>query len=135
MEFICPDDNKISLLYVEDEPNTKELIYRAISQKFPAVEINIAEHGKNGLDLFKKINADIVLTDIDMPVMNGILMAREIRKLNPKAEIIVLSGQEEECYGSDCVNIGIRHYLKKPIRHEVLFGAIGDSIARIDELL
>jgi YesN/AraC family two-component response regulator len=95
------------------------------------MKIHSTDNGKTGLELFKKISPDIVLTDINLPMLNGILMASEIRKLNYKTEIIFLSGQEKTCYESDCVKIGISQYLNKPIQHEVLFEAIEDSLARI----
>ncbi len=131
MGNLQPENDTISLLYVEDEPIARYLIQKLISRKFPTMRINTAENGKVGLELFKKVSPEIVLTDIDLPMLNGILMVSEIRRLNPKAEIIILSGQEETLHDSDCVNIGISNYLKKPIRHEVLFDAIEGSLARL----
>ncbi len=129
MGYLQPDKNEISLLYVEDEPVARELLQKIISRKFPAIKIHTAENGKMGLNLFKKIGPDIVLTDIDLPMLNGILMVSEIRRISPKAEIIILSGQGKESHESDCVKIGIGHYLEKPIVPKVLFDAIEDSLA------
>jgi YesN/AraC family two-component response regulator len=129
MAYFQNDDDMISLLYVEDDPVTRCLLQKVITRKFPDMKIHSAEDGKSGLELFNKICPDIVLTDINMPVLNGIQMASEIRKLNHNTEIIIISGQEKVCYESDCVKFGIRQYLDKPILHEVLFKAIEDSIA------
>ena len=131
MGFLQNDVDMISLLYVEDEPVARNLIQKVISRKFPTMKIHSAEDGKAGLELFKKISPDIVLTDINMPMLNGIQMISEIRKLNPKTEIIIITCHEKECYESDCVKIGISQYLNKPIQCEVLFNAIEDSIACI----
>jgi YesN/AraC family two-component response regulator len=131
MGFLQNDDDMISLLYVEDEPVARNLLQKVMTRKFPAIKIYSAEDGKLGLELFNKICPDIVLTDINMPVLNGIQMASEIRKLNHNTEIIIISGQEKVCYESDCVKFGISQYLNKPILHEVLFKAIEDSIACI----
>jgi two-component system response regulator YesN len=131
MEYFQKDNNIISLLYVEDEPVIRGLIQKVISRKFPTMKIHLAEDGKAGLELFKKICPDILLADINLPELNGILMVSEIRKLNPKTEIIIISGQEKVCYESDCVKFGISRYLNKPILHEELFKAIEDSIACI----
>ncbi len=131
MENLKTDGNMKSLLHVEDEPIVRDLIQEVISLKFPCMKIHTAENGKVGLDLFKKVSPDIVLTDIDLPILNGILMVSEIRKLNPKAEIIILSGHEKTLHDSEYVNMGISYYLKKPISHEVLFDAIEGSLARL----
>jgi YesN/AraC family two-component response regulator len=131
MEFLQPYDKIFSLLYVEDEPLARELLHKVISRKFPAIKIHTAEDGKVGLEVFKRINPEIVLSDIDLPTLNGILMVSEIRNLNPNTEIIIVSGQVKTSNESAFVNIGISDYLEKPIRHEVLFGAIEDSLARI----
>jgi YesN/AraC family two-component response regulator len=131
MGFLQNDVDMISLLYVEDEPIVRGLIQKVISRKFPTMKIHEANNGRAGLELFKKISPDIVLTDISMPLLNGIQMIYEIRKLNPKTEIIILSCQEKECYESDYVKIGISQYLNKPIQFEEFFKAIETSIACI----
>ncbi len=117
-----------SVLYVEDEPITRILLQNIISRKFPEVEIHTAENGKIGLEIFEKISADIVLTDIDLPMMNGLKMASEIRKIDPHAEIIILSGQRKAVHDADCTKIGISYYLEKPFLHEELIKAIEGSM-------
>ena len=131
MGFLQNDDDMISLLYVEDEPVARNLLQKVITRKFPDMKIHSAEDGKSGLELFYKICPDIVLTDINLPVLNGIQMIYEIRRFNPKTEIIILSGQEKVCYESDCFNIGISQYLNKPIQFEEFYKTIENSIARI----
>jgi YesN/AraC family two-component response regulator len=131
MEFFQKDNKVISLLYVEDDPITRKLLQKAISRKFPTIKIHSAENGKAGLELFKKTRPDIVLTDIDLPEMNGIMMASELRKLTSKTEIILISGREKERYESDIFKIGISHYLNKPIQNEILYKIIEDTITCI----
>jgi YesN/AraC family two-component response regulator len=131
MGFLQNDVDMISLLYVEDEPVVRDLIQKVIARKFPAMKIHSAEDGKAGLELFKKISPDLVLTDINMPLLNGIQMISEIRKLNPKTEIIIISCHEKECYETACFKIGISQYLNKPIQFEEFFKAIENSIACI----
>jgi YesN/AraC family two-component response regulator len=62
----------ISLLYVEDEPVARHLLQKVISRKFPDMKINEANNGRAGLELFEKIRPDIVLTNIILPMLNGI---------------------------------------------------------------
>lgn len=131
MGYLQRDNNNVSLLYVEDEPVVRELIQKIISLQFPAMKIHTAENGKVGLELFKKASPDIVLTDIDLPMLDGISMLYEIRTINSETEIIILSGREKTLHDSDCVNIGISNYLQKPVPHEVLCGALKDSLDRV----
>ena len=98
MAYFQNDDDMISLLYVEDDPVTRCLLKQVITRKFPDMKIHSAEDGKLGLELFNKICPDIVLTDINLPVLNGIQMVYEIRRLSPKTEIIILSCQEKVYY-------------------------------------
>ena len=125
------DDDMISLLYVEDEEYSRLMLQRAISRKFPTIKIHTASDGKLGLELYRKISPDIVLTDINMPLMNGILMASEIKKLNPETEILILSAQKESFYESDSSKLNISHFLHKPIVFEDVFHAIESTVASI----
>jgi len=131
MGFFREDDGIISLLCVEDEQVSRVLLLKVISKKFPAIKIHTAEDGKMGLQLCTKICPDIVLTDINMPSMNGISMAYAIKEIYPKTEIIILSAQEKACYELDCTKIGISQYLNKPIVFEEIYHAIESSLANI----
>ncbi|MHC1698816.1 MAG: response regulator transcription factor [Geobacteraceae bacterium] len=128
---IFREDDGISLLCVEDEEISRFMLRKVISRKFPAIKIHTAEDGKSGLELFNKISPDIVLTDINMPSMNGILMASEIRRINPSTEILIISAEAIACYESDFSRIGISHCLHKPVVFEEIFHAIESSVASI----
>ena len=103
----------ISLLYVEDDPATREqlgfLLKRSVSKLY------VAANGRQGIELFRAHAPDIVITDIMMPVMNGLDMAREIRKQNPDCQIIVLTAYSDTGYLLDSISIGINHYIQKPV--------------------
>ena len=121
----------ISLLYVEDDPGTRETISSVIRAKFPHLLVRTAENGKLGLKSFKGSPTEIVLTDINMPVMNGIQMARQIRALNGGVDIIAATAFSDSHYLMDAINAGIRRYVLKPVNFKLLFEAIEDCIARI----
>ena len=71
----------IALLYVEDESEARNMLSRMLAVNYPGLVIQVAENGESGLELFRQLRPQIVLTDINMPVMNGIQMAREMRGL------------------------------------------------------
>ena len=74
---------------------------------------------------------DIVVTDINMPVMDGIQMAVEIRALNAGAKIIAVSARSDTNFLLDAIRIGINRYVLKPIDLTMLFEAMDDCIAHV----
>ena len=121
----------VSLLYVEDEADARELLAKAITREFPAIRFHVAENGSQGLDLFLREQPVIVLTDISMPVMDGIRMAREIRKIDPEVFIIAVTAHSDTGYLLNAIEVGINHYLLKPVEFRKLFSAIGACIETI----
>lgn len=113
----------ISLLYVEDETATREQISRLLERSVST--LYVATNGRQGLELFQTHTPDIVLTDIRMPVMNGLEMAREIRQLAPDCQIIILTAYSDTDYLLDCISIGINQYTQKPVDYAKLTQSIG----------
>ena len=79
----------ISILYVEDESDVREFTSKLLSSLLK--NVFTAENGQDGLDLYKEnINTiDLIVTDINMPKMNGIAMCEKIRELNKEIPIVV----------------------------------------------
>src|SRR6185369_2126976 len=113
-----------SMLIVEDETTARELIGRMVALRFPGCVIYSAENGRKGLELFKEHAPDIVVTDINMPEMDGIEMAREIKAINPNAKYIVLSARNDKDYVKNFEEIGYCAYLMKPLDFKTLLNAI-----------
>ncbi len=128
---MTPYAQEISILCVEDDPITRDLICTMIPVKFPALRLLSAANGRSGLEMYKEHRPDIVLTDISMPVMDGIRLAREIRRMNPCANIILITAHSDTHYLLNAIEMGINRYVLKPIDHDKFFEAIGDSVARI----
>jgi two-component system sensor histidine kinase/response regulator len=124
----CPD---ISILCVEDEPMTRELLGRIISIRYPDQRIFTAENGLAGLDSFRENLSDIVLTDICMPVMDGILMAQEIRKLKSDAFIIAMTAYNESYIAGEAADL-FDHLIPKPLNRIKLYETIDYCIACIN---
>ncbi|MDY0300382.1 MAG: diguanylate cyclase [Trichlorobacter sp.] len=122
MRFPENEHYDISLLYVEDERVTRELVTR-ILQRF-ITELFVAENGQQGLQFFCEKRPDIVLTDIMMPVMNGLEMCREIRKIDKDSQLIVLTAYSDTENLLECIDIGINQYVQKPVEFAKLARAI-----------
>ena len=113
-----------SLLIVEDDKTALNVTVRMVGLKFPGCTIYTAENGRKGLDLFREHTPDVIVTDIKMPEMDGIEMAREIRSINDQAPCIVLTGYGDKNYFEKFKEIGFCAYLMKPIVFDELFVTI-----------
>uniref|UniRef100_A0A831UEW9 histidine kinase n=1 Tax=Geobacter metallireducens TaxID=28232 RepID=A0A831UEW9_GEOME len=131
MDQVLESDPRLSLLYVEDEPEVRKLLCTVLTRKFPDQEIHVAENGMAGLELFRELRPDIVLTDIRMPVMDGIQMSRQIRAEDPTASIVVISASSETDYLLEAIRMGISRYVLKPVDHRMLLEAVDDCVVRI----
>ena len=112
----------LTVLFVEDVLFTHELMKLLLEDDIK--ELYIASNGKEGLEIYKDKRPDIVLTDIGMPVMNGIEMSREIKRLNPTQPIAVITAFNEESYIQEAKDIGIDEYILKPIEKDNIFGVL-----------
>jgi len=126
------NNSKISMLFVEDDPVARDILSTTIPRKFPTVKLHVAENGKVGLKLFKAHHPDIVITDINMPEMDGIRMATEIRALNPDVPIVVISAHSDTDFLLNAINLGINQYVLKPVDQQKLFAAIAKCVASIE---
>lgn len=121
----------ISILCVEDDAITREFLGTILSIEFPDQTVHTAENGQVGLEKFQKIDADIVLTDISMPVMDGIRMAREIRHIDPDACIFALSAHSHSDCQAEDIDTLFDQYLLKPINGKYLCNIVREYIDRI----
>ncbi|HTP65833.1 MAG TPA: response regulator [Geobacteraceae bacterium] len=124
MEAHSSPPERTSFLYVEDDPVTRDIMTKIIRMRLPQIDLFTAENGEAGLELYKRHTPDLVITDVSMPVMDGISMAAEIRALNPRAVIIVISAYSNTEYLIDSIEIGVCHYVLKPIDFEKFFATI-----------
>jgi len=122
------EDSGISLLYVEDEPDTREQICEIIGRRYPDLRLLVAGNGEEGIRLFEANRPEIVLTDINMPVVNGLRMAEEIKLLSPATEIIALTAHSNSEHLLKAIEIGISHYILKPIDIKQIFRVIDKSL-------
>ncbi len=103
----------IKLLYVEDNTEARESTLGILEEFFS--KIIVAKDGEIGLKKFKNNHIDLIITDINMPKLNGLDMIKSIRSIDNNIPIIILSAYNESEYFMDSIKIGVDGYLLKPI--------------------
>ncbi len=118
---------KLSLLYVEDDLNTSEELEYFLQNKVK--KLHIAKNGQEGLDLFEKYQPDLIITDIQMPIMTGIKMIKLIKQKNPNIPIIIITAFNDTDYLFEAIKLNVTNYLTKPLN---LF-ALSDVLSNISK--
>ncbi len=120
----------ISLLYVEDDLETREELQLILTQY--VAKLYTAKNGADGLTLYQEFLPDIVVTDIQMPGMNGLSMAADIRSINHQQPIVILSAYNDVEYLFRALELEIQHYITKPISVERLLNKLSDITEQIN---
>ncbi len=119
----------LTVLYVEDEDlartQTEAFLRRRVGKLISA------SNGAEGLEAFRTESVHLVVTDLLMPVMGGLAMAAEIRKLAPSTPIIVTTAFEQTDYLMSAIDIGVEKYVIKPVQSERLEAALLECAHRL----
>jgi len=120
-----------SILYIEDDDITRENISNYLKRQ--CKQLYIAVDGLDGLEKFKEHQPDIIITDIEMPNLNGIDMAKKIRKLSSKTQIIITTAYADQEYLLQAVNLHLIKYIIKPVSLPKLTTALSECENFLDE--
>ena len=127
-----PTGHGETILIVDDESAIREVAKAVLSKS--GYKVLVAEDGPSALALFvrqsKKI--DVVLTDVVMPIMSGLVLARTLRKMDVKAKVIVSSARDSDYNPGELTDIGVQGCLNKPYSRETLLRAI-DRVLHNDQ--
>ncbi len=115
----------LTILYVEDDDDVRELLTRFLKRRVGT--LHVAKNGQEGVELFKTCNPDVVITDIKMPVMDGLEMAENIKSSVQETPVIVITAFSERDYFMQAIKIGVDCYVTKPVDTEILLQAIARS--------
>jgi len=123
-KLILENSKNLNVLYVEDDEILRKITQELFESFF--LHVDIAIDGNDGYkkyqDYYNDTNSyyDIVISDINMPNMNGIDMAKKIKKINNEQAIIFITAFDEVKYLHSAVNIGVSGFLSKPIETQQL---------------
>ncbi len=118
----------ITILYAEDEKDLREVTHQ-ILKGFTKKQY-VAQNGQEGLELFKQYEneIDLIITDVNMPILNGLDMVKEIKKININIPIIVATAFSNKEYLLEAIDIGVDKYVLKPIDIAKLLQVMSQSL-------
>ena len=119
----------LAILYVEDDDDVREQFSHYLGYRCGA--LFTAENGLAGLEAFRVHRPRIVVTDILMPVMDGLTMAREIHDLDRKVLVIVTTAFERTDYLLRSIEVGVDKYVTKPVNADRMSAALLDCAHRL----
>lgn len=123
----------IRILLVEDEPAAAEYLHSIIAQHLPDMQVmGQAENGAMALDLLKHQPCDIVVTDIAMPVLDGLGLAKAIHEAWPWMRCVLVSGYQDFQYAQEAIRYGVSDYLVKPVSAKDLVDRLVHLSLRIE---
>lgn len=122
-----------TILLVDDEDEVRKRIISKIHPSYGFEVIGQAANGYDAIDLIERLKPDVVITDIRMPYVDGIQLARIINKEHPKTKVAFISGYDEFAYAKQAIELNVVSYLSKPITEEEVSHFLSKLKARMDE--
>ncbi len=117
--------NKLRALIVDDEILVANLLSSSVNwDEFDIEKPRVATAVDDALSLLEEEQFDILFTDINMPIVNGLVFARKVATEYPNIQIIVVSGYDDFEYARESVSIGVLEYIQKPIRPDEIRSAV-----------
>lgn len=124
-----------SILLVDDERTITEGLKLILETENPEWKvIGMAEDGSEGIEIALREHPDIIITDVKMPVMDGLEMVRSLSAHREfHAKYLMLSGYSEFEYARQAMRLGVQHYICKPVDEDELAAAMQEICGAIDE--
>ena len=123
----------IEIIIVEDESYIRKgMVVTTPWEQLGCKVIGEAGDGLEGYELIKRLKPDILITDVDMPVMDGIEMLRKLEGLS-ETECIIISGYNDFEYARQAIKLGVRDYLLKPIDDEDFYKTLKKVIQQVEK--
>jgi len=136
-EALRDKTKKLTVLFIEDDESFKDETTDIFNMLF--YEVITQSDGKKGLDKYKNFfdkkqkYPDIVISDINMPNLNGIELTKEIYKINPNQKIIIISAYNDSDNLIELINIGVDKFILKPFNIDNLFEVLNNIITSTRE--
>lgn len=126
---IVEETKKLKTLVLEDEPETNELMCTTLKNFFS--EVHSAVDAQSAMEMFDLHSPDIIFIDIILPGKSGLDVAKEIREINPKQIIVIVSASNDMGNISEAVKIGVNNFIRKPIDTDKMIDVLKDIVSDI----
>jgi two-component system, response regulator YesN len=111
----------LKVLIADDEPNIREGIRYSIDWHEIGMEVVAeAEDGEEALELALKYEVDVLLADLNMPIMNGLTLIKNIKENLQTCRVVIISGHDEFSYAQEALRLEVEDYILKPIKPDRL---------------
>ncbi len=117
---------KFTILYIEDDEGVRKINSRYLNRMFH--RLYEASDGQEGYELYKIHKPDIILTDINMPKLDGLSLAKKIRKDDKDTKIIVSTAFSDKDYLLDAIELQLEKYIIKPLTSRNLIPALSKAV-------
>ena len=114
-----------TILVIDDEPGIRDLLDTILRRK--GYDVVLAESGRKGLELFRRERPDVIVLDLKMPGMDGLTVLQQVRSLNPKQPVIILTGAGTPETEQQVRALGVTEFVEK----EFSLHLLGDSLKRL----
>lgn len=131
MDFLSPPPNHRKILFADDDPDFSKILCSTLQQS--GYNLVTVADGQAAVDAFKKERPELVILDVDMPIKNGIQACEEIRELDDRVLILILTGRAKtQIHKADGLVKGADDYLTKPFGPRELIARIRSLYRRLD---
>lgn len=121
-----PSPERPRVLVVDDEASIRELLTRTLA--LTEYDVEAVADARSGLDRLRLGPYDLMIADLRMPVMDGLTLIREARRLQPALKVIIITGYSTESSAIEAVNLGVVGYLVKPFRVPQVLAAVARAL-------
>jgi YesN/AraC family two-component response regulator len=119
----------LSVLYVEDEESIRETMLAYFQRRFE--KVYFAVNGEDGLKKYRELKPDIIIADIEMPILDGLKMSETIRATDTDVAIVFTTAFNEPEQLHAAAKLNAMAYLEKPIDYDELEGVITEIAERL----
>lgn len=119
MAYSLSRERELVVLFVEDEEVIRDSFSSMLRAKFE--NVLVADNGEDALRLFESNRVDIVISDIIMPKLNGVKLAKEIKKIAPATFVMLVTASNDHEYLMEAIEAGVNRFILKPLNVKSFF--------------
>jgi CheY-like chemotaxis protein len=123
---IANEQNGTSILVVEDEEGVRTILKDILEDG--GYKVEVAPNGKKGIKLFQEKKFNLVFTDLGMPGMSGWQVAEEIKKINGKTKVALVTGWEVDLNNNELKKCGVDLVINKPFQMNQILGSVKEMM-------